>query len=37
MLRVTRANRTRFVEDPIDWDERVLSRFAPDAAVIAGA
>jgi putrescine transport system ATP-binding protein len=34
ILRVTRANSTRFVDDPIDWDERVYVSFAPDAAVI---
>jgi putrescine transport system ATP-binding protein len=34
ILRVTRANRSRFVEHPIDWDEQVHITFAPDAAVI---
>lgn len=34
IIRVTRANRSRFVENPIDWDERVHVTFAPDAAVI---
>jgi putrescine transport system ATP-binding protein len=34
ILRVTRANRSRYVEHPIDWDERVYVTFAPDAAVI---
>jgi putrescine transport system ATP-binding protein len=34
IIRVTRANRSRFVESPIDWDERVYLTFAPDAAVI---
>jgi putrescine transport system ATP-binding protein len=34
ILRVTRANRSRFVEHPIDWDEQVYVTFAPDAAVI---
>ena len=34
ILRVTRANRSRFVENPIDWDEQVYVTFAPDAAVI---
>jgi putrescine transport system ATP-binding protein len=34
ILRVTRANRSRFVEHPIDWDEQVHVTFAPDAAVI---
>jgi putrescine transport system ATP-binding protein len=34
ILRVTRANASRFVENPIDWDEQVCVTFAPDAAVI---
>jgi putrescine transport system ATP-binding protein len=34
ILRVTRANASRFVQDPIDWDEQVYVTFAPDAAVI---
>ncbi|MBZ6077979.1 ABC transporter ATP-binding protein [Microvirga sp. WGZ8] len=34
IIRVTRANRSRFVENPIEWDERVHVSFAPDAAVI---
>jgi putrescine transport system ATP-binding protein len=34
ILRVTRANASRFVEAPIGWDERVALTFAPDAAVI---
>lgn len=34
ILRVTRANSTRFVDNPIDWDERIYLSFAPDAAVI---
>nr|WP_319799683.1 ABC transporter ATP-binding protein [Microvirga rosea] len=34
IIRVTRANRSRFVESPIDWDEQVYVTFAPDAAVI---
>ncbi|WP_201841632.1 ABC transporter ATP-binding protein [Microvirga zambiensis] len=34
ILRVTRANASRFVENPIDWDEQVFVTFAPDAAVI---
>ncbi|WP_230531164.1 ABC transporter ATP-binding protein [Microvirga roseola] len=34
ILRVTRANASRFVENPIDWDEQVYITFAPDAAVI---
>ncbi len=34
ILRVSRANQSRFVEAPIDWDERVSVTFAPDAAVI---
>jgi putrescine transport system ATP-binding protein len=33
-LRVTRANVSRFVESPIDWDEQVYITFAPGAAVI---
>jgi putrescine transport system ATP-binding protein len=34
ILRVTLANRSRFVESPIDWDDQVYVTFAPDAAVI---
>jgi putrescine transport system ATP-binding protein len=34
ILRVTRANASRFVENPIDWDEQVYVTFAPGAAVI---
>ncbi|EIM28341.1 ABC transporter ATP-binding protein [Microvirga lotononidis] len=34
ILRVSRANASRFVENPIDWDEQVYVTFAPDAAVI---
>lgn len=34
IIRVTRANRSRYVENPIDWDDRVHVTFAPDAAVI---
>lgn len=34
ILRVTRANKSRFVQNPIDWDEQVYVTFAPDAAVI---
>jgi len=34
VVRVTRANATRFVDDPIDWNERVYLSFAPEAAVI---
>lgn len=34
ILRVTRANVSRFVESPIDWDEQVYITFAPAAAVI---
>ena len=34
IVRVTRANASRFVENPIDWDEQVYVTFAPDAAVI---
>jgi putrescine transport system ATP-binding protein len=34
IVRVSRANATRFVEAPIDWEEQVHLTFAPDAAVI---
>jgi putrescine transport system ATP-binding protein len=34
VLRVSRANATRFVAQPIDWDERVYLSFAPEGAVI---
>ena len=34
ILRVSRANASRFVEQPIDWEERVHLGFAPDAAII---
>lgn len=34
IVRVTRANASRFVQNPIDWDEQVYVTFAPDAAVI---
>jgi putrescine transport system ATP-binding protein len=34
IVRVSRANTSRYVEAPIDWDERVALTFAPDAAVI---
>ena len=34
ILRVSRANAARFVERPIDWEERVHLAFAPDAAVV---
>lgn len=34
ILRITRANASRFVENPIDWDEQVYVTFAPNAAVI---
>jgi putrescine transport system ATP-binding protein len=34
ILRVTRANRSRFVDNPLDWNEQVYVTFAPDAAVI---
>ena len=34
VLRVSRANVSRFVEAPVTWDERVHLSFAPDAAVI---
>ncbi len=34
ILRVSRANTTRFVEQPIELEERVHVGFPPDAAVI---
>jgi putrescine transport system ATP-binding protein len=34
IMRVSSANVSRFVESPIDWDERVYLTFAPGAAVI---
>ncbi|SCX88115.1 putrescine transport system ATP-binding protein [Microvirga guangxiensis] len=34
ILRVSRANVSRFVESPIDWDEQVYVTFEPGAAVI---
>jgi putrescine transport system ATP-binding protein len=34
ILRISRANASRFVDNPIDWDERVYITFMPDAAVI---
>ncbi len=34
MVRVSRANASRFVEAPVTWEERVHLSFAPDAAVI---
>jgi len=34
IVRVSRANQTRFVERPIDMEERVHIGFSPDAAVI---
>ncbi|MBM6594294.1 ABC transporter ATP-binding protein [Microvirga pudoricolor] len=34
IMRISRANASRFVENPIDWDEQVTITFAPDAAVI---
>jgi putrescine transport system ATP-binding protein len=34
ITRISRANVSRYVETPIDWDERVYLTFAPDAAVI---
>ena len=34
IVRVSRANTSRYVEAPIGWDERVALTFAPDAAVI---
>jgi putrescine transport system ATP-binding protein len=34
ILRVSRANASRFVERPIEWDDRVHLSFAPDSAII---
>jgi putrescine transport system ATP-binding protein len=34
ILRASRANASRFVERPIEWEERVHLSFAPDAAII---
>jgi putrescine transport system ATP-binding protein len=34
IIRITRANATRFVEAPLDWEEKVFVSFSPDAAVI---
>jgi len=34
IIRVTRANATRYTENPLDMEERVHVAFAPDAAVI---
>lgn len=34
LVRVSRANVNRFVDDPISWDERVELSFVPNAAVI---
>jgi putrescine transport system ATP-binding protein len=34
MLRVSRANLSRFVEAPVGWEDPVFLSFAPDAAVI---
>ena len=34
VVRVSRANASRFVEAPVTWEERVHLSFAPDAAVI---
>jgi putrescine transport system ATP-binding protein len=34
VVRASRANATRFVAQPIDWDERVYLTFAPEGAVI---
>jgi len=34
VIRVTRANATRFVEAPLDWEEKVFVSFDPDSAVI---
>ncbi len=34
VVRVSCANASRFVADPITWDERVFVAFAPDAAIL---
>jgi putrescine transport system ATP-binding protein len=34
IIRVSQANASRFVADPVTWEERVCLSFAPDAAVI---
>ncbi|HEY8566482.1 MAG TPA: ABC transporter ATP-binding protein [Beijerinckiaceae bacterium] len=34
IVRASRANAARFVEDPITWEERVYVSFAPEAGVI---
>lgn len=34
ILRVSRANASRAVEPPIDWEQRVHLFFAPDAAIV---
>ncbi|MFN3688860.1 ABC transporter ATP-binding protein [Salinarimonas sp.] len=34
IIRVSRANMTRFVDRPVDWEDRVHIGFPPDAAVI---
>jgi putrescine transport system ATP-binding protein len=34
VLRVSRANASRFVERPIEWEDRVYLGFAPDSAII---
>ncbi|MFZ5670578.1 MAG: ABC transporter ATP-binding protein [Pseudomonadota bacterium] len=37
LVRVARANARRFVERPIDWDDRVWVTFDPDAGVVLTA
>jgi putrescine transport system ATP-binding protein len=34
LVRVSRANASRFVERPVDWEDQVQVSFAPDAGVI---
>jgi putrescine transport system ATP-binding protein len=34
IIRVSRANATRTVEEPIGWDDKVFVHFAPDAGVL---
>jgi putrescine transport system ATP-binding protein len=34
IIRITRANATRFVETPLDWEEKVFVSFDPASAVI---
>jgi len=37
LLRVSRANASRFVERPVEWEDRVHVSFAPEAGVILTA